>query len=467
MRKNEIDFILEETLRNYDDISDIILTVGRPIQVISSGVFQAVSFDEVPIVCLTPFQTEVFALNILQGNSSLANQLIATGSCDCSYQLMESARFRVNVFSQRGLYSIVLRKLSSEIPSFEKLKLPSIFSTISRELYGLILVTGATGSGKSSTLASLINEINSREKAHIITLEDPIEFDHPHLQSTVNQRELGLDFDTFPGGLRAALRQTPKVILVGEMRDKETFEIVLTAAETGHLVLSTVHTNDTGQTIPRILSMFEKGEEMLIRNRLSDSLRWIIGQRLVPKIGGGRTAALEIMKNMPRISEVIMSGETEEKTFYDIIAQSATHGMCTFDQSLSRLYAKGAIEENTARIYCTRKSAMVREIDRVNAEKGIIPGMPQFKMENKENLSNNDIFYGVKMPNTEKIEEKPTLRTMSIDLPVITPTSRKIAPQERVNTQTHPDKTKRSNTLGHLDFSNLTMKSDKEDEENI
>ena len=374
MRKNEIDFMLERILQCYEDISDIIFTVGRPIQVVTSGLLQPAQFEDIPIVNLTPFQTEVFSLNLVQGNSNLIHQLITTGSCDCSYQLMDYERFRVNIFSQRGQYSIVLRKLSSVIPTLQELNLPTILKQISSEKNGLVLVTGATGSGKSSTLAAMIDEINTNQQVHVITLEDPIEFDHKHKLSTINQRELGLDFYSFPQGLRAALRQTPKVILVGEMRDRETFEIVLSAAETGHLVFSTVHTNDTGQTISRISAMFPKNDQSLIRNRLAESLRWVIGQRLVPRIKGGRVAALEILNNNARINEIIMNGETEDKTFYDVISKSPQYGMISFDQSLGSLYGQGIIAENTARTYCTRRSVMTREIDRVNAEKGVVGG---------------------------------------------------------------------------------------------
>ena len=372
MRKNEIDYMLERILQSYEDISDIIFTVGRPIQVVNSGLLQPVQFEDIPIVNLTPFQTEVFSLNLAQGNSNLMHQLVTTGSCDCSYQLMDYERFRVNIFSQRGQYSIVLRKLSSVIPTLQQLNLPGILQQISAEKNGLVLVTGATGSGKSSTLAAIIDEINTNQQVHIITLEDPIEFDHKHKLSTINQRELGLDFYSFPQGLRAALRQTPKVILVGEMRDRETFEIVLTAAETGHLVFSTVHTNDTGQTISRISAMFPKNDQSLIRNRLAESLRWVIGQRLVPQIHGGRIAALEILNNNARINEIIMNGESEDKTFYDVISKSPQYGMISFDQSLGHLYGQGIITENTARTYCTRRSVITREIDRVNADRGVI-----------------------------------------------------------------------------------------------
>ena len=230
----------------------------------------------------------------MQCDRRLSQLLIAQGSCDCSYALIGKARFRINVFSNGISYSIVLRKLSTQILTIDDLGL-QVFHQMAQEKNGLILVTGATGSGKSTTLAALIDRMNQTKAMHIVTLEDPMEFVHPHKKATINQRELGSDFDAFANGLRAALRQTPKVILVGEMRDRETVEIALSAAETGHLVLSTLHTIDAGQTITRILGMFDKDEEKLVRIRLANTLRWIVSQRLLPKVDGGRVAALEIM----------------------------------------------------------------------------------------------------------------------------------------------------------------------------
>ena len=229
---------------------------------------------------------------LVKGDWRLTETLLREGSCDLSYALEGVARFRVNIFSQRGCYSIVLRKLETQIPTVEDLKLPPVFYKMAEEKNGLILVTGATGSGKSTSLAALLNVINSKKSVHIITLEDPVEFVHTHKQATFNQRELGMDFDRFASGLRAALRQAPKVILVGEMRDRETVEIGLGAAETGHLVVSTLHTIDAGQTINRIVGMFEQEEEKQIRIRLAETVRWIVCQRLLPKAGGGRVAAL-------------------------------------------------------------------------------------------------------------------------------------------------------------------------------
>jgi twitching motility protein PilT len=276
----------------------------------------------------------------------------------------------VNIFSQRGNYSIVLRKLNTKIPTLQELKMPPIFEQVAKEKTGLILVTGATGSGKSTTLAGLLNEINESKSIHIITLEDPVEFVHSQKKATFNQREMGTDFDSFASGLRAALRQAPKVILVGEMRDRETVEIGLSAAETGHLVVSTLHTIDAGQTINRILGMFENEEQEQIRLRLSDTVRWIVSQRLAPKIGGGRQALLEIMGSNMRTRDSIVMGEGEGKSFYEIIEASYTFGWRTFDQACLDAYDQGLITEETALLYCTKKGPVTRGIDNIKKRRG-------------------------------------------------------------------------------------------------
>jgi twitching motility protein PilT len=283
---------------------------------------------------------------------------------------MDKARFRINIFSQRGNYSIVCRKLNTEIPTLEWLNFPETIGLIPREKTGLVLVTGATGAGKSTTLAAILNEINHTKPVHVITLEDPVEFVHPHHMATFNQRELGTDFDSFSNGLRAALRQAPKVILVGEMRDRETVKIALSAAETGHLVFSTLHTVDAGQTINRILGMFETEEQEQIRARLADTLRWIISQRLVPKIGGGRYAMLEIMGSNLRTQETIRLGESEGKSFYEIIEASQPFGWRTFDISALEAYESGQVTEETALLYCTKRGPVARGIDNIKKSRG-------------------------------------------------------------------------------------------------
>jgi len=370
MRKSEIDYMLSTMLESHGNISDLNLTVGKPPQVESSGQLVSVTFENVSIKSLTPFQTEVFALNLINADRRLTEILIKEGSCDLSYHLPDKARFRVNVFSQRGSYSIVLRKLSTTIPTLADLKIPDVLSQIAEEKNGLVLVTGATGSGKSSTLAAILRMINETKPLHVITLEDPVEFTHPHIKATFNQREMGIDFDTFANGLRAALRQSPKVILVGEMRDRETVEIGLTAAETGHLVLSTLHTIDAGQTINRIISIFEQEEEKQIRTRLADTMKWIVSQKLLPKIGGGRIAAIEIMKTSLRAKESIVNGESEGKTFYEIIDGAEAFGMQTFDKAIIKLYEAGLITENTALAYASKETAVSRGIDIIKAKRG-------------------------------------------------------------------------------------------------
>jgi twitching motility protein PilT len=276
----------------------------------------------------------------------------------------------VNVFAQRGNYSIVCRQLNTTIPTLEKLKLPPVFKEIPKEKTGLVLVTGATGSGKSTSLAAILNEINVSKAVHIVTLEDPVEYVHPHKKATFNQRELGIDFDSYANGLRAALRQAPKVILVGEMRDRDTVKIALSAAETGHLVLSTLHTVNAGETVNRILGMFEPEEQEQIRIRLSDTLRWVVSQRLAPQIGGGRLALIEIMGSNLRTQETIRLGESEGKTFYEIIEGSLPFGWRNFDHACLEAYEQGAITEETALAYCTKRNVVSRGIDNIKKARG-------------------------------------------------------------------------------------------------
>jgi len=252
------------------------------------------------------------------------------------------------------------------------LKLPEILKEIPRDKTGLVLVTGATGSGKSTTLAAVLHEINKTKPVHIVTLEDPVEYVHPNLAATFNQRELGADFDSFANGLRAALRQAPKVILVGEMRDRDTVKIALSAAETGHLVLSTLHTINAGETINRILGMFEAEEQEQIRIRLADSLRWVVSQRLTPKVGGARYALFEIMGHNLRTEETIRLGESEGKTFYEIIEASYTFGWRNFDHACIEAFVQGVITEETALLYCTKRGVVSRAIDNIKKERGEI-----------------------------------------------------------------------------------------------
>jgi len=369
MRRQQIDYILTSMLESYENVSDLNFTVDKPCQVEADGELKPVTLDP-DIGRLTPFQAEALALNLIRGNRRLTRRLLKEGSCDISYQLAGKARFRVNVFSQKGYLSTVMRQLPTRVPTIEELALPETFYNIAGERDGIILVTGATGTGKSTSLAAVLDDINERSSVHVVTLEDPVEFVHSQKKATFNQRELGVDFDAFATGLRAALRQAPKVILVGEMRDRETVEIALAAAETGHLVLSTLHTMDAGQTMNRIMGMFDRDEERQIRMRLADTLRWVVCQRLMPKVEGGRVAAFELMGANLRVKDTILHGESEDTTFYEIIEASRAFGMMTFDQCISDLFSQGVISEQTAMNYATRRSVVGRAIDSTKSARG-------------------------------------------------------------------------------------------------
>ena len=369
MKQPDIDYWIRSMLNSYDHVSDLNITSGRPLQAESAGEMQPVAVKP-EVNTLTPFQAEVFALNIINNDRRLLNSLVKQGSADLSYSLGKDVRFRVNIFSGRRNLSTVLRKLETTIPSIEELALPEILHNIQKEKNGLVLVTGATGTGKSTTLAAILDGVNRNKAVHVVTLEDPVEYAHEHKKATFNQRELGADFDTFASGLRAALRQAPKVILVGEMRDLETMEIGMTAAETGHVVMSTLHTVDAGQTINRIVGMFDLEEQAQVRNRLADTVRWIVCQRLLPKVGGGRVAALEIFRTNLRLKELIINGESEEKNFYDIIADGSQDGMMTFDQHILQLFEEGLITEETAMAYSSKRSVIARGLDKLKAARG-------------------------------------------------------------------------------------------------
>lgn len=369
MKLQEINYWISAMLKKHERVSDLNITVGKTLQVESDGILVPVDVAP-PVTRLTPFQTEVFALNIIGGNRRLLRNLISKGSCDLSYSLEDKVRFRVNIFSQKGYFTTVLRKLETKIPSIKGFQFPAAFEMMSKEVNGLILFTGATGTGKTTSMAAILNRINQERAVHIVTLEDPIEYVHPHKKATFNQREMGDDFDTFAGGLRAALRQAPKVILVGEIRDRETLEIALTAAETGHVVFSTLHTIDAGQTMNRILGMFEQEEQPQIRNRLVDTIRWVVSQRLLPRIGGGRVAAMEILCTSLRIKDLILNGETEEKTYYNVLKEGSAHNMRTFDQHLLEIFQTGLITEESAVAYSSHRSEIKRGLDSIKSARG-------------------------------------------------------------------------------------------------
>jgi twitching motility protein PilT len=369
VKKQEIDHILVKMLDAYREVSDLNFTVGKPMQVESAGELVPIEIRN-SLRPLTPFQTEIMALNLINQDRRLTETMLRTGSCDLSYSLPGKARFRVNIFSQGGNFSIVCRKLESKIPTIEERGLPKSMYQIAKEKNGIVFVTGATGSGKTTSLAAILDDINERRSVHIVTLEDPVEYQHPHKKATFNQRELGMDFDNYANGLRAALRQAPKVILVGEMRDRETVEIGLSASETGHLVLTTLHTTDAGATINRILGMFPNEDEQQIRIRLSDSLRWVVCQRLLPKIGGGRVASFEILGTSLRVKDAILNGEAEGKTFHDIMEAGNAFGMITFDQHLVSLYEQGQITQETAMAYASHRGNVGRGIDMIKSARG-------------------------------------------------------------------------------------------------
>ncbi len=369
MLRSQLDHLIGQVLDQAPQTSDIIFASGKPLQAEVHGKLTSVKLRP-DLGELKPFQTEAVAYSLMGQIARNYRELVNHGSCDLAYQLPGRSRFRVNIFQQRGSISIVMRQLSSKVPTIEQLNLPGIFVDMAREKFGLILVTGATGSGKSTSLAALIDRINETSPVHIVTLEDPVEYVHPHKQATVNQREMGSDFDTFANGLRAALRQAPKVILVGEIRDRETIEIAMSAAETGHLVLGTLHTSDAGQTINRIIGMFELAEERLVRIRLAESLKYVISQRLLPRVGGGRIAAFEVLRKNLRITDCIVSGEREDKTFYNVISTSETYGMVTFDQYIFGLFEKGFITEETSMLGASDKSRLGQMIDKLKASRG-------------------------------------------------------------------------------------------------
>jgi len=370
VKRNEVDQILTTMLDFHENVSDLNFSVGRPPQVEADGELLPVKVHP-EIDNLTPFQTENLALNLINNDKRLLDILVTTGSCDLSYTLPGKARFRINIFSQSGgNYSIILRRLETSVPTIKDLSLPEVFYKIAEEKNGIIFITGATGTGKSTSMAAILDHINTKLPVHVVTLEDPIEYQHPQKKSTFNQRELGSDFSDYPSGLRAALRQAPKIIQVGEMRDRETVEIGLRAAETGHLVLTTLHTVDAGKTMNRIIGMFDVEEERQLRIRLADSVKWVVSQRLLPKVGGGRIAAFEIMGTSLRVKDIVLNGESEGKTYYDIMESGMHQGMITFDHSIIELFRDGLITEDTARAYASRKSVVSRGVDSVKSARG-------------------------------------------------------------------------------------------------
>jgi twitching motility protein PilT len=376
----ELDRLLAALIQSDEGISDLLFVAGKPPQVEVHGRLRPFALEP-PETVLTSDHIEGVAGAIINKNVRLIQDLADRGSCDCSYALKNFCRFRVNIFRQNGNYAMVMRRLQAQIPTLDSLHLPPVFREVIKEKNGLIFVTGATGSGKTTTLAAMLNEINQTSEVHIVTLEDPIEFLHPHLKATFSQRELGRDFYSFPDGLRAALRQAPKVILVGEIRDRETMEIALTAGETGHAVYSTLHTISAGQTIQRILGMFTRDEEQQVRERLVGILRYVISQRLVPRKDGRRLLVTELMGSNLRTREAIGVGENENRRLSDIIEAGHAYGWHSFEQSLIKAYEENLITEETAILCCINKSQMRQRVDMVNKRRETAPAASTLKMK--------------------------------------------------------------------------------------
>jgi len=368
--------IIEQMLLVSDNVSDLNFSTGQKPQVEISG--SLYSATPLGLGRLTPFQTEMIAMAILRDNAEAASQLAHFGTADLSYSLPARCRFRVNIFQQRGSFSIVMRVIPFETPTFDSLSLPPQLMDVCEIRNGVVLITGPTGSGKSSTLAAIINRINETKAYHIVTIEDPIEFLHAHKKSTINQREVGSDTKSFGSALRAALRQAPKVILVGEMRDLETAEIAMEAAETGHLVLSTLHTIDAAKTVDRIIGMYPKNEEKIIRTRLAQTFRYIVSQRLIPRAAGkGRVAAVEILKSNQRTREYIEKGEENGKTLLDAMRDGQIDGMQDFDTVIRKMIETKVITLEDGLSFATNQNNLLLQLRGLASSEDFINATPQ------------------------------------------------------------------------------------------
>ena len=393
MNKEELDRLLDAMAQYADGISDLIFVVGRPLQVETQGELKPFVYEQSEPV-LTAARIEAMAMAILDNNQRLLQDLKEHGSCDCGYTLGNACRFRVNIYFQNGNYAMVLRHLKPLIPTFESLNLSPVFQDVIKEKNGIIFITGGTGMGKTTTMAAILNEINKTRNIHILTLEDPIEFVFTPIKSTFSQRELGRDFYSFHRGMRAAMRQAPKIIFIGEIRDRETMEIVLNAGETGHLVFSTLHTTSASMTINRILGMFGTDEETQVRERLAGSMRFVISQRLVPACSGGRLLVTEMMGTSLRTREAILLGENEGRHLADIIEAGSVSGWHSFEQSLYKAYEQELITDETALLYCNNKMKMVQRIDSFSIHKP------------RKTVTTNSLFADLKMHEEEKLRNK-------------------------------------------------------------
>jgi twitching motility protein PilT len=355
-------------LKAAKNTSDLIFSPGKAPQVEVNGQLLQVQIPRVGT--LSAQSTARIAADLIGKNAEAVRKLREQGSCDLSYSLPGISRFRVNVFMQRGSYAIVMRVIPNAVPGFDDLKLPEQLVEICDLRNGIVLVTGPTGSGKSSTLAAVLDRVNETKAYHIVTIEDPIEFLHAHKKGTIHQRELYSDTPSFALALRAALRQAPKVILVGEMRDRETIEIALEAAETGHLVLSTLHTIDASKTVERIVGVFPLGDQHAVRTRFAKAFRFIISQRLVPKKDGtGRMAIIEILKSTQRTREYVEKGENEGKSLLDAMRDGSNEGMQHFDGELERLMRSGELDIETAMSYASNPGNLRLQISDLLEEK--------------------------------------------------------------------------------------------------
>src|SRR5713101_3959235 len=353
--------VLRQMLRASDKVSDLIFSPGRPPQIELTGRLQPVRIGGLEM--LTPAHTAGIAKLIIGNQQTATESLEKNGSADLSFSAPGEARFRVNIFRQRGTHAIIMRVIPMQPPKFDDLGLPEQLKEIVDIKNGIVLVTGPTGSGKSSTLAAIIDLINNTQYYHIVTIEDPIEFLHKHKNSTIHQRELHSDTPSFSIALRAALRQAPKVILVGEMRDRETIEVALEAAETGHLVLSTLHTIDAAKTVDRIIGVFPKNEESAIRTRIAQSFRYIVSQRLIPRADDkGRVAAIEILKSTMRTREYIEKGESDGKSLIDAMEQGDQEGMQTFDTVIEQLIRSGVVSMEGAMPYASNANNLLLRV---------------------------------------------------------------------------------------------------------
>lgn len=394
--------VLQRMLAVDPKVSDLIFSPGRAPQVELTGELQNVAISGLQV--LTPAQIKAMADLMLAGNEQGLDTLDKKGSSDISYSVPGLCRFRVNIFRQRGTHAIVMRVIPTEPPNWQELKLPPAVMNVAQLKNGLVLVTGPTGSGKSTTLAAIIDLINATKKYHIVTIEDPIEFIHDHKLGTVHQRELHSDTPDFALALRAALRQAPKVILVGEMRDRETIEVALEAAETGHLVLSTLHTIDAAKTIDRIIGVFPKIEEAPIRTRLSQSFRRIISQRLMPKVGGGRIAAIEILVSNSRTREYIEKGEKEGRSITDAMNDGEMEGMQTFDAVLENMIRTGQITREVGLAYSSNANNLTLNISDMPLPGGSEPAAAEAQIPGEISPSAAALKRASDMPQIEGFE---------------------------------------------------------------